>query len=185
VLALTVVACGDPRLGAPADEQRVRDRALASDLARHIEVIPGVERVSAWVRHPVRDPLAPDTLAFRGADAGSDRDDDPAARAAASIAVVTRAGVSPSTIATQARTLAVAALGDVRADDVEVMIVAALPPPPELVDLGPFRVERGSRTGLVITLAAALVLIAGLASWIVVIDLRSRRRQRGAASPRH
>jgi hypothetical protein len=125
-------------------------------------------RASAWLRRPVVDPLRPAPAA------------PPATTAA--LVIVIRGGTDAAATEAQVRAAATAALAadDAPAPSIDVRLIAAPPPPPRLVRAGPFTVESSSRGPLLATLALALVAIAGLAGWIVVIELRGRRSDEGA-----
>ncbi|MCB9571019.1 MAG: hypothetical protein H6709_02915 [Kofleriaceae bacterium] len=73
-----------------------------------------------------------------------------------------------------ARAAVVATVPGLRADAVAVA-AAAPPAAAALARVGPFRVTAGSRPALLATLAAALVVIAALATWIATL-LYARRR---------
>jgi hypothetical protein len=136
-LCLLVAACTDPRVATPADEHAARDRLDGDALARHVEVVPGVVRASAWLRRPFVDPLGPAPR-------------DPG-HAAASIAIVVAGDADRAAVEARVRELAVQALAAEPAPEVTVLVSAALPPPPTLTRVGPFHVQESSRRGLVAT----------------------------------
>lgn len=156
--SVVIASCAEPRIGTPADEHAARDAAASIQLAHHLEALPGIAHASAIVHSPFVDPLRPDPAA-------------PAATSA-SIVLALAAGARPEQVENQARSAAAAILGA----DAAIRIVAAEPPPPppRLVRVGPFQVAAASRVPLLVTLAAGLVAIAGLAIWIVVLELRRR-----------
>jgi hypothetical protein len=161
--ALAIVACTGAGVATPGDEQAARDRDDALALARHVEVVPGVVRASAWLRRPVADPLrsAPPSLP----------------PTTASLVIVIRAGTDTADVEARVRGAATAALASAGGPTpvIDVLVAPTPPPPPALVRAGPFTVEAGSRRPLLATLAVGLIAIAGLASWIVLLELRRRR----------
>jgi hypothetical protein len=161
--ALAVAACTGAGVATPADEQAARDRVDAAALARHVEVVPGVVRASAWLRRPVADPLRPAPRSLPPITA--------------SLVIVIRAGTDTADLEARVRAAATAALASAGAPApaIDVLFAPAPPPPPALVRAGPFTVEAGSRRPLLATLAIGLIAIAGLASWIVLLELRRRR----------
>jgi hypothetical protein len=170
-LALAMTgACSDPRVDTPAAQHAARDLTDAAALARHLEVIPGVVRASAWLTRPFADPLAPPRRP---------------GRVIASIAIVLAGDADRAAVETSVRTLAAQALAaDASAEaatadapQISVFVASALPPPPKLAHVGPFRVQASSRGPLIATFAAGLLAIVALCLWIVVIELRRRREE--------
>lgn len=156
IVLVALVAC-TAKVDGPADLHAARDRAAAVELAAHLSVLPGVARASAIVHTPFADPLAPPA---------------PAARTTASIAIAIAPGLDAARVSRDARTLATAALG---ADSADVTIaVEAVPDVPALATVGPFTVAARDRGALVATLVLALAIIAALAAWIALLQLRRR-----------
>lgn len=147
-LALALAACA-PTITGPAERQRALDREDGARLAAQLAALPGVVRAEAVIRRPARDPLAP----------GSPTAAPPAA---ASLAITVDDRADRAAIAGAARTLA-RALAPEAAPAIVVEVGAIRP---RLAKVGPFTVEAASQAPLKAALAAALALIAALASWI-------------------
>lgn len=155
-LALATGAC-QAQIAGPADDHAARDRATSDELARVIGALPGAARVAISVRTPWRDPLAPAAAA---------------AGATATIAIAADPGADAAALERDARQLIASAVPGAAI----AIAVRPLAPAPTLTSVGPFDVATGSRGPLIATLALALIAIAGLAIWIVVLDARQRRR---------
>lgn len=152
-LALAAAGCA-PRIDGAAELARTHDREDASAVARQLAALPGVVSAEVVLRRPVADPLAARPVA---------------ATATASVVAIVDDRADRRAIETAARALvATAAPGAATAVVVEVGVVRA-----ELARVGPFVVERGSRTPLRLALGGALALIAALA---VAIAYRYRPR---------
>ena len=150
VIALAF-GCDRDLVPSPRAQQAALDDADARRLEAQLATLPGVRRASVVIHRPVADPLAR----------------NPVQRApGASIVIVS----SDASIEPRARALAGAVLDELRT---EVVVVPPTPPPPTLASVGPFEVTASSATPLRVTLALALVLIAGLAG---VVAYRERWR---------
>lgn len=141
-------ACSGDLVPSPAMTQARRDADRARALDAQLRALPGVVAARSLVRTPVDDPLAP-----------AHRD----APATASIAIHAEASRAAA-LTDEARRLAGAALPDV--DAAHLTIVVAEAAPQGLATVGPFQVAPTSRGPLRATLAAVLGLIIALAGYI-------------------
>ena len=156
VVATLASACSGDLVPTPARTQATRDTARASALDVQLRALPGVVDVHAMVRTPVDDPLAP-------------RHDEPPASASVAVhAAPSRAAA----LADEVRALAAAALPDVDAARLTV-VVAEATPPAATAKVGPFEVAQTSRGALRATLAIAFALIIVLAGFIAWRERRT------------
>jgi hypothetical protein len=159
-IAIAVAAIGcHPDVAGPADDHAARDRATGDDLARVIGALPGAARVAITLRTPWRDPLALAT--------GAAPD-----HATAALAIAAEPGADAAALERDARRLLEGAVPGAAI----TIAVRPLSPAPTLTTVGPFDVGTSSRLPLILTLALALCAIAGLATWVVILDGRLRRR---------
>ncbi len=140
MIACVLAACA-PVVDGPADRARATDLADSDRLAATLATLPSVISARATLRHAFRDPLNGTT-----------------SPASASVLVVVDGDVE----STRAQA---AALVHATAPDIASPVVLVVPgsPRPVLAQVGPFTVERRSRTPLVATLAVGLAVIAALA----------------------
>lgn len=160
-LAWLLVAGGGcaPTVDGPAERQRAADRVDGDRLAAQLAALPGVVRAEVALHRPARDPLAP----------------TPAAPPTASLVIIVDDRADRAALTTHARTLARAT-----APAVEPAIVVEIGATrPTLARVGPFTVEARSQAALKATLALALALIAGLAGWLAIVQLRRPGQRRG------
>jgi type III secretory pathway lipoprotein EscJ len=146
VIAVLVVTACAPTIDGPLETQRAADRDDAVRVAAQLAALPGAVRADVTLRRPIVDPLTQVTSPASAAvlvvvDDRADR----AAIARASVALVR--GTAPEIL----EPAIVVELGATR---------------PQLVEVGPFTVEAGSRRRVVATLAAAFAVIAALAGWL-------------------
>jgi len=153
VLLVSFGACA-PVVEGPADRQRADDRSDGDRLARQLAALPGVERAEVVLRRPIVDPLSV----------------APAAPAGLSVVVIVDDRADRTAIARSARALATT----VAPGTEPILVVDVGVARPELATVGPFVVDKASRTPLKIALALALAVIAALASWIAVRERRAR-----------
>jgi len=141
-----LVACA-PSIDGPSERQRAADREDGARLDVELASLPGVVSAHAGLHRPIADPLAV----------------MPAPPAGAAIVIVVDDKADRTAIEGDARRLVRATAPEVAEPTIVVAVGARRP---ELVGVGPFRVEAGSRRALVTVLVIALALIAGLAGWI-------------------
>lgn len=156
----TAEAYAEPSLIPTAGEERARrSAAIAADLARSIEAMPGVHDARVHVGM-----IDPSVVAI---------DDEPAATTA-SVLVRTRDGAHVDEGGV--RTLVVGAVPGLRPENVGI-VVTALPTTTAnepLVPVGPLYVTQGSATALRAVLAAMLAVNVLLAIALVVVARRKR-----------
>jgi hypothetical protein len=141
-----MVACA-PSIDGPSERQRVADREDSDRLGAELASLPGAMSATAAIHRPIADPLA----VMRVPPAG------------AAVVIVVDDKADRAMIDTDARRLVHATAPEIAEPTIIVEVGASRP---ELVGVGPFRVEAGSRRALVAVLVIALALIAGLAGWI-------------------
>ncbi|MCE9579480.1 MAG: hypothetical protein K8W52_40535 [Deltaproteobacteria bacterium] len=156
-LALATGAC-KAQIAGPADDHAARDRATGDDLARVVGALPGATRVAITLHTPWRDPLAAPA---------------PPERATATVAIAAGPDADAAGLERDTRRLIESALPGAAI----AIAVRPIAPAPTLAAVGPFQVASGSRLPLILTLAFALIAIAGLATWVVLLDARARRRR--------
>jgi len=140
----TLAACA-PTVDGPLDQQRTRDATDAAHLAAQLAALPGAIRADVTLHRPLTDPLG---ASQPGSAAVLIVVDDHADRAAVDrTAHALLAGTAPEIAAPQ---IAIET-GAVR---------------PELAKVGPFTVEKHSRSRLVAVLTLALGMLAAMAGWI-------------------
>jgi len=139
-IACVLAACA-PIVDGPAERARAADLADSDRLSATLAALPDAIAARATVHRAFRDPLSGQS-----------------SPASAFALVVVDADPEPAR--THASVLVKAAAPDI-ADPTVVVVRGARRP--ALASVGPFVVERGSRSALVATLAAGLVAIAGLA----------------------
>jgi type III secretory pathway lipoprotein EscJ len=148
LIVMAIAACA-PAIDGPVERQRAADRDDGDRLSTQLATLPGVVSAKATLHHPAHDPLVAAA---------------PVDPAAASVAIVVDDKADRTAIERDTRRLVHAVIPEV-AEPTMVVTVGAVRP--ELVDVGPFRVEAGSRRLLTATLVVALGAIAALAGWIV------------------
>lgn len=144
-----------PTVDGPVERQRTADREDAAVLGAQLARLPGAASATATIQRPLADPLG--THAPRRASA-------------AALVIVDDATDRAATVAA-ATTLVRAAAPEVEAPAVVVLVGAHRA---RLATVGPFVVDEGSAGALKAVLAIALVLIAGLATWIALRERRQR-----------
>ena len=154
--ATLACACSGDLVPTPARTQATRDAARATALDAQLRALPGVVDVRAMVRTPVDDPLAPQ------------RQEPPASASVAVHAEASRAAA----LAGEVRALAAAALPDVDAARLTVVIAEATPTT-AMAKVGPFEVAPRSRGPLRATLAIVFGLIIALAGFIAWRERRA------------
>lgn len=155
IATASLAACA-PAIDGPVERQRATDREDGDRLAAQLAQLPGAVRAEVTLRRATRDPL--------GVTAPT------AATAAVLVIVDDRA--DRAAITRSATTLAHATAPEIPAPAILVEVGAHRP---TLARVGPFSVEAGSRGPLRALLATTLALIAALAGWIAVRELRQRR----------
>jgi hypothetical protein len=144
VVLAVLVSCA-PAVDGPVEKQRAFDRADADLLRTQLAALPGVHRAEVVLRRPVRDPLA--TAA--------------PAPTTASLVLVVEDRADRARLEASARALARTFV------EVEpTIVIDARVESADLAKVGPFTVDAKSKGPLKATLAAALTIIAALASWI-------------------
>jgi type III secretory pathway lipoprotein EscJ len=143
-LTALVDACA-PVVDAPAQAARDVDLADGNRLAAELAALPGAWSAHATLHRAFRDPVT-----------------NASSPASASVLVVIDDSVDRAATQRAAEALARAAIPEITGAAVVVEVEVGSPRP-VLAGVGPFRVERGSRTPLIATLAGGLVIIAGLA----------------------
>ena len=152
MIACGLAACADPD-SIIATPHELHDRVDARDaaaIAHSLGTLPGIVAVDATVRRPFADPLA--SVAIAGTPT-------------AAIALTIDTRISSTVAAEDATRIATAIVPSLLPVNIHVVIAAAAPLP-RLAHVGPFTVEESSRTPLMATLAAALLLLLALAGWI-------------------
>jgi type III secretory pathway lipoprotein EscJ len=139
-IACVLAACA-PVVDGPADRARATDLADSDRLAATLATLPTVISARATVRRAFRDPLNGTT-----------------SPASASVLVVVDGDAEATRV--QATALVHATAPEIASP---VVVVVPGAPRPVLASVGPFVVERRSRTPLVAALAAGLAVIAALA----------------------
>ena len=137
-----MVACA-PVVDGPAERARAADVVDGDRLGAALGALPGALSAHATLHHAFRDPLT-------GASSPP----------SAAVLVVVDDRADRAATLDAATALVRATAPDIASPTVLVEVGAARP---VLAAVGPFTVERRSRTALVATLAAALALIAALA----------------------
>ncbi len=153
LVANALAACA-PSVDGPVERQRAADRDDSVVLGAQLATLPGAVSATATIHRSVRDPL--------GLSA-------PSSASAAVLVVVDDGTDRPATLAA-ATTLVSAAVPEVRAPAIVVLVGAHRA---ELAKVGPFVVDKASAGALKAALAIALLVILGLAAWIA---MRERRR---------
>ncbi len=159
LIALVAAISCAPSVETAVERQRAVDREDGVQLAAQLAALPGAESAQVTLRRAVEDPLAPETA--------------PAAPTAA-ILIIVDDKADRSAIATAAQQLARGTAPEIAAPQI---VVAVGEPRPDITRVGPFAVERGSRRGLIATLAIALLLIAGLALGVASYARRGNSAQ--------
>jgi type III secretory pathway lipoprotein EscJ len=143
---VVLLACATS-IGGPSERQRAADREDSDRLGAELASLPGAMSAHVGIHRPIADPLAVTRVPVAGA----------------AVVIVVDDKADRAMIDADARRL-VHAMAPEIADPTIVVEVGASRA--ELVGVGPFRVEAGSRRALVTVLVIALALIAGLAGWI-------------------
>jgi hypothetical protein len=143
-----------PTIDTPEEAARQRDLRDADRVVQQLLRVPMIERASVTLTRGAADPLR----AFV----------PPAPAASAVIQIDARA--EPSVIAADVRAVVTAVAPEITGDRVTV-IARPRAPLPQLVQVGPFAVARGSRAALLAALLGLLALCAGLG---VSLALRER-----------
>lgn len=158
VLAIAIVlgwlGCA-PTVDGPIERQRAADRDDSLALGAQLAKLPGAVSTTATIHRSVRDPL--------GTSASS--------TASAAVLVVVDDGANRAATLEAATTFVRAAVPDVEAPAVVVLVGAHRA---ELAKVGPFVVDKASAGALKAVLAIALGVILVLAGWIAVRE-RGRR----------
>ncbi|MFN0251369.1 MAG: hypothetical protein ACKV2T_31125 [Kofleriaceae bacterium] len=152
-LACVLAACA-PTVDGPVERQRTADREDSLALGVQLATLPGTVSATATIHRAVRDPLGV----------------SPASTASVAVLVVVDDATDRAATTTAATTLVKAAVPEVSAPAVVVLVGAHRA---ELARVGPFVVDKDSAGALKAALAVALVTILALAGWIAI---RERRR---------
>lgn len=153
ILLAALAACA-PTVDGPVARQHARDVRDGVVLAHQIAQLPGAVAAQASLARPVRDPLGTE---------------EPVVRARGTVIVLVDRAADRAATEEAARALMVAMVPQVQAPHI---IVLATAPHVAYAKVGPFAVEAGSKLALKITLAVAFALIASLAGWIALRELR-------------
>ena len=153
VLLVALGACA-PSVDGPVAQQHTRDVRDGAALARQIAQLPGAVSAQASLVRPVRDPLGME---------------EPVLRAEATAIVLVDSATDRAATETAARALMLAMVPQLTAPRV---IILATSPHIDYARVGPFAVAGESKLALKITLAFAFALIAALAGWIALRELR-------------
>jgi type III secretory pathway lipoprotein EscJ len=150
------------------DERLERERAVAAEIAKTLELVPGVTAARVHVR------LAEKGLLARGAAA------EPGA-----VAVVRVDGRGPD--AGMLREIVAAAVPGAAPEQVKVFVTPERADPAALERVGPIEVTRATAGLTRVAIAVALVAIVVLAAGLILAGLRLRRLRRAGgdgAAPR-
>lgn len=150
-----LAACA-PTVDGPAERQRTVDREDADRLAAQLQTLPGAVSASATLRRAVRDPLAV----------------SPPSPSSVAVLVVVDDRADRAATTRAATELTRAAAPEIERPVILVEVGAIRP---TLAKVGPFTVEAASRGPLRAALVVVLVLVAALAGWIAMRELRARR----------
>jgi type III secretory pathway lipoprotein EscJ len=158
------VLLGGGLIPSPEDERLERERSIADELAKTIELIPGVTAARVHVR------LAERGLLARGSE-------EPGA-----VAVVRVGAQGPEEA--MLREILIAAVPGAAPEDVRVFLVPDKADPVALSRVGPLEVTRATAGLTRAVLAVAFLAIVVLAAGLIVAGLRLRRlrRERGSSS---
>jgi len=145
------------------DEQLERERAIADELAKTLELIPGVTEARVHVHIAergmlVRSPAKPGAVAVVRVDARG-----PDERMLRDVLIAAVPGAAP--------------------DDVRVFVVTERVDPVALVRVGPIEVTRATAALTRAVIAVAFFAIVVLAAGLIVAGLRLRRLRREIDSP--
>ena len=154
VIAVALAACA-PTVDGPLERSRAADREDARALEAQLAKLPGAASATVTLHRPARDPLGV----------------SPPSSAAASVLLVVDDATDRAAITASATTLVRAAAPEVSAP---AIVVAVGVHRAQLVDVGPFVVDKRSAGALKAALAIALAVIAALAGWIALRERRAR-----------
>jgi len=144
ILAAAIASCA-PTIDGPLEQQRARDTVDATELQTQLAALPGAVRADVTLHRPLQDPLGASQPA------------------SAAVLVVVDDRADRAAIDRTARALVHGTAPEITDPQVAVEVGAIRP---TLAKVGPFTVEAHSKPRLVVSLALALGLLAGLAGWI-------------------
>lgn len=154
--ALAAALAGGPLLPSLDDEKLARERAVGEEIARTLELVPGVAAARVHVR------LAERGLLLRGAA-------EPGA-----VAVVRVDARNPSKETLEA--IVAGALPGIEPRALRIVVLRdEAAPEPAVVRVGPFSVAAGSAFALRAALGAAFAVVAILSIALILAGLRLRR----------
>lgn len=145
-IATVLGACTDELLPSPEAVTARSNAALATQLDRQVQVLPGVVTVRTLITRPSNDLLAPPLTPQK---------------AHVSLAVDARTS-NPAELTRNVRTLAAAVIVDAEI----TVVLSTEPPSAAFAKLGPFEVAPHSRRPLLFALGGGLVLIVALGGFI-------------------
>jgi type III secretion protein J len=158
-------------LPTPSEERAKYLEALSGEVVKTLEMVDGV--VSARVHLVLPEPSA-GVLAI---------DDKPRATAQAAVLLKTLGGKGQPIAEAEVQKLVAGSVPGLDGSAVAVVFTAALPAPAassDLVSLGPLRLTAGSRTVVVGGFVALCLLLAALATLLLLMAKRLGKQERGS-----